>query len=1012
MAYPEDIRPITVEININGVWENISPYFLADEAGVINRGQGGESNSMPPTTMGLTLNNADGRFTRENPLSPYYPYLRQATPIRYTIEDNGTDYSRFFGEIIEWPEATLDLPQNSRVSVEATGLFRRLERSLPLRSPLARTTMASGNIAGVTSSLVAYWPMEDDSANAQTLASGIAGKPAMDIKQAITVANYSGFDCSYPIPTLGTGQVSGPIAPHLPVTPTAPMQYTFEFLYHVGTAVGADDTTIAALFFQGGNVSRVSILAHTNGDLRVRVYDHFGNITVTSSYVGTFTSNAKDVKVVLSLLNSGSNLIYALSTLVEGDRVTVPSVGGTFGTPANIGQATFAVFGLFNNANVSIGHATVYTGQPQNYTDVTYAFHAFTEERAGVRAQRLAKENNVPIYLIGDPALTPRMGPQPLGTLKEVLEQCPQVDHSLLFESRDELGVTFLMRNALYNQSSGTRIGPDMPCAATGTATTALLSLTYADYWRVGEQFQLRLISDDSLVESTVFTVTDVAESLTQVTLTFTPAAAATTGTTKELARVRPGLLALSYADHELQPPAKPVHDDRLTVNSIEVSRDGGSSFLAQQDTGARSVLDPPNGIGVYPDTVRLNLYTDGELAEHAYWLLNQGLNDDARWPSMELGLHSSALVARQADLLGFDIGHRVTVDNMANARIYDTQHQLARGYTETFDGNRLHYITVNGVPERQYHILEFDNPAHRWAASNTLLGEDITDSQTGAVKISATDNWTTTAGHFPQDVMVGGERITITGNSGSVAMPTFVGIGTSATGNNASVTPGLPAGATSGDVVYLMASIRNTAATVNNPSGWSRVDAFNTHYKMWRRVYDGVWTMPTITFSGGSSGDTTLGQSVAFRGLGNNGSPPRVEISGPTAGQQDFLEGEASELHAGQGGLRVLAGHKTDDWTSVAYAPEWTVIESLSSTTGNDAAQTWAYRIDNGDANTTSDPITVTGGAAATVSTIGMFVPGGPQTFTVSARGVNGVTKAHTAGTAVQIADPRHYGL
>lgn len=1007
MAYPEDIRPITVEIEINSVWENISPYFLADTAGTINRGAGSEDNSMPPTNMNLTLNNADGRFTRENPLSPYYPYLRQSTPIRYTIEDNSIDYSRFYGEIAEWPESTLDLPQNSRVEVEAAGLFRRWEKSLPLISPLRRTTIASGN------TLVAYWPMEDESENTQVLASGIPGKPAMDIKQAVSVAQYSGFACSEAIPTLGTGQLSGPIAPHSLITPTAPAQYTFEFLYHT-SAVAADDTTVAALFFAGGNVSRVSILAHTNGDLRVRVYDHLGAIVVTSSYIGTFTTNNKDVKVVISLLNSSTNLIYALSTLVEGDRVTVPSVGGTFGTPANVGIATYAVFGLFNNAAVSVGHATIWTGQPANYTDVTYSFHAYTEERAGTRAQRIAKENNVPIHLIGDPALTPRMGPQPRGTIKDVLEQCPEVDHSLLYESREELGIVFLMRNSLYNQSSGTRIGPDMAVLSAGTTTTAVLSLTYKDYWRVGEKFQLRLISDDSLVEATVFTVTGRVEGSSSLTLTFSPAAAASTGTTKELARVRVGLLALSYADHELQPPARPVHDDRLTANSIEVTRTEGSSFLAQQDTGPRSIQDPPNGIGIQPDTARLNIYTDGELAEHAYWLLNLGLNADARWPSMELGLHSSALVSRQAAVLGLDIGHRVTISEMEHARIYATQHQLTRGYTETFDGNRLHYISLNGVPEGNYHILQFDNAACRWAAANTTLGEDVTTTQTGLIKMSSTDNWTTSAGDYPQNITVGGEDWTITGNSGSVTLPSFVGIGTSSTGNNASVTPGLPAGATSGDVVYILASIRTETAIVNTPASWTRVDGINTHFKIFRRVYDGVWTMPTVTFSGGASGDTTLGQSAAFRNLGNNGAAPYTNISGATSGQQDIPDAShrnvASKIYLGQTGLRLFAGHKADDWSSVAYSGGWTVMESLSSTTGNDAAQTWAYRIDNGDFVT--DLITVTGGAVNEVSSIGCFIPGGPQTFTVSARSVNGVVKEHTAGAEVQIIDKFYYGL
>lgn len=1023
MAYPTTIRPITVEINVNGTWEDISPYFLQHVTGTITRGAGGENNSMPPTTMNLTLNNADGRFTRENPLSPYYPYLRQAIPIRYTVEHDSVSYSRFFGEVIEWPEATLDIPQNSRVSIEATGLFRRLERSLPLRSPLTRTTMASGAITGVTSTLVAYWPMEDESENAQTLASGIAGRPAMDIKQPISVANYSGFDCSYPIPTLGTGQVSGPIAPHTTVTVTAPGQYTFEFLYHVSSAVGVDDTTIASLFFQGGTVSRVSILAHTNGDLRVRTYDHFGAITNTSSYVGTFTSNDTDIKIVLSLLNSGANLIYALSTLVEGDRVTVPSIGGTFGTAANVGQAIYAVFGLFNNADISVGHATVYTGQPPNYADVTYAFHAYIEERAGTRAQRLAMENNVPIRLIGDPALTPRMGPQPLGTLKDVLEQCPEVDHSLLFESRDELGITFLMRNALYNQTAGTRIGPDMPCTSTGTTTTAVLGITYKDYWRVGDTFQLRLISDDSLVEATTFTVTDVNEGVTNLTLTFTPAAAATTGTTKELARTRAGLLALSYADHELQPPARPLHDDRLTVNSIEVSRDNGSSFLAQQETGPRSIQDPPNGIGIYPDTTRLNLYSDGELAEHAYWLLNQGLVDDARWPTMDLGLHSAALVSRQAELLRFDVGHRVTIADMASVHIYDTQHQLARGYSETFDGNRVHHLIVNGVPERLYHVLQFDNAACRWAAQNSTLAEAITDSYTGAVEVNVGDSpWTITGGHFPQDVMLGGEQVTISGITGTGSnTPTFVGSGATDTDtSNNTLTPGLPAGTASGDVVFIYATVGtlgNSTPSIDAPANWSTSTTGTTQQRVMWREYDGVWTMPNITCTSGSAAVNFMAQSFAFRDVDSIEAPGTSGgvglLVGPNPGATGIPVAWSMGEFEGARGLLLAFAWKFTSWASVDPPTGFLEAGELDTTNQDDAGQTVAYQIGNVRSGSGVFDVTTPVDATARTRYMTMFFPAtGTQTFTISARAVNGAVVAHSVGEPVQVADRFHYGL
>ena len=52
-----------------------------------------------------------------------------------------------------------------------------------------------------------------------------------------------------------------------------------------------------------------------------------------------------------------------------------------------------------------------------------------------------------------------------------------------------------------------------------------------------------------------------------------------------------------------------------------------------------------------------------------------------------------------------------------------------------------------------------------------------------------------------------------------------YVGIGTAAIGNNASVVPALPTGLQSGDLLCIFATIRNSGTgTVNAPSGWGKM--------------------------------------------------------------------------------------------------------------------------------------------------------------------------------------------
>lgn len=1004
MAYPEDIRPITVELLINGEWIDISSYVLYARAGTINRGAGGEDDVMPPSTLTLELKNPDGRFSQDNPESPYWPWLQQSTQIRYRITDNAVVFPRYYGEVADWPEEIGDVPADSTVAVEAGGWFRRWERSEPLESPLRRTL-------SVADTLVAYWPMEDEGANAQSLASGLPGKPAMVIKSAVDVAAYSGFEASNPIVSTQDGRVTGSIAPH-----AATGQYLFYFLFNTN-GVAVTNITVASFGFTGGSVARVGIEASTAGDLQVAFFDSFGTLISTSGYDGAFAVNDLDVLVVFDVLNNGSNVDWILSVFTEGEPGTVADWSETV-AGRQIGHAASTTFGYLNDLDSNVGHAAVFTGPPNNQADILAAFHAYRGETAGDRYLRVCGENGIDARIIGDPADTPLMGAQPVGTVKAILQECAETTHGLIFENRDSLGITFLTLEAMYNQTADTRLGPDIPIVANSVATDLIrVDPSVALFFYPGVTFKLHQVSDDSLTEATLFTVTTVYEdySPSEIGIEFTPAAAVLPTTAQKVVIYRGALLALDYAASELGKPFKPRRDDRLVANDVTVTRRGGSQFRAREETGPRSVLEPPNGIGVFPDPVTLNLHSDGQLAEHATWLLGLGTSREARFPDMSVELHRASLTARQAEVLTLDIGWLVTVDNAANAWMFDQIRQIVRGYVEVFDGNRLHSIDLNTVPARQYEVLTFDDDDHRWCADTTVLAEAITSTQTGAVDVAVgADVWTTAASEFPMDIMIGGERVTLSGISGGAASITFVGVGTPAAGDNASVAPGLPTGSTSGDVVLILASIRGIAGDVGIPANWVDVGGFDG-FRILAREYDGVWTMPTVTFTGGAAGDTTLGQSCAFRGIGTTAlvGPDRTTV---VSGSNILARSDGMAAVIGQYGLRLACGRRGDDWTSVTPPAGLVEIEETDSTLGNDAGQTWAYALDSSSAYwpTSGSPgtFTVTGGGAARCDALVTFFPAAPQVFTISARSVNGVVKPHAVGASVDVAEPKTYGL
>jgi hypothetical protein len=97
MTYPtSSILDLKTELQINGVWTDVSSFTFNNDqaAGVgITRGNGDESTSMNPSQASFGLNNADGRFTARNPTGPYYPYLVQNTPVRFSLPE-GASYLR------------------------------------------------------------------------------------------------------------------------------------------------------------------------------------------------------------------------------------------------------------------------------------------------------------------------------------------------------------------------------------------------------------------------------------------------------------------------------------------------------------------------------------------------------------------------------------------------------------------------------------------------------------------------------------------------------------------------------------------------------------------------------------------------------------------------------------------------------------------------------------------------------------------------------------------------------
>lgn len=220
--------------------------------------------------------------------------------------------------------------------------------------------------------------------------------------------------------------------------------------------------------------------------------------------------------------------------------------------------------------------------------------------------------------------------------------------------------------------------------------------------------------------------------------------------------------LALDYEQHELAAAPSPVDDDSAIVNDMTATREGGSSARAVQETGALSVLAPPDGVGRYQSEATVSVQYDLDLFDQAGWRLHLGTVDEARFPQLAINLaHESfagdtALTEAAHDL---EVGDQVTVVNPPSWLPPETISQLVQGSAEEL-GNYEHAITLNCSPASPYEVAVYDVQG-RYESYGTTTNEALDTTETGVDVTTPTGPlWSTAASGF--DVMVGGERMTV----------------------------------------------------------------------------------------------------------------------------------------------------------------------------------------------------------------------------------------------------------
>jgi hypothetical protein len=454
------------------------------------------------------------------------------------------------------------------------------------------------------------------------------------------------------------------------------------------------------------------------------------------------------------------------------------------------------------------------------------------------------------------------------------------------------------------------------------------------------------------------------------------------------------------------------VDDDKTVRNRITARRDFGSFAVSEITEGGTSTSEPPDGIGIIPEDLTWSLSADDELPAFAGWRAHRMSWDEPRYPVVGIDRTRSTITSsadKDAAVLALDLGGHYALTDMRSDLPPDDVQLLVQGYDERL-ANFEHEITFDNYPQKVYRVFTLDQ--------DRLDGDHFLRT---AVNTSAT-SWEIATASGPvldtidaddgQSWKIDAEIVTVTDIAASSI--TFVAAGTASTGSSGSRTPGAPAGIASGDLVLILASTRNSGTGVPvTPTDWTRFTVFDaaSNVQVFGRIYDGVWTMPTVTITGGAANEDTIAQSAAFRGKFHDISRIYVTSVGRlNASAQDIIAPGVPLTQLPDDFMAIHCCWKQDDFTSAAPAASWTEIQEASTTAGNDASQVWAYRqfTSRPAANTLQPTYTITGGASA-ISRGGVLIIASDYQIVTVTRGVDGVTTAHAAG-AVPHLDPAPY--
>jgi hypothetical protein len=223
--------------------------------------------------------------------------------------------------------------------------------------------------------------------------------------------------------------------------------------------------------------------------------------------------------------------------------------------------------------------------------------------------------------------------------------------------------------------------------------------------------------------------------------------------------------LVLSYTEGHIS-SMDPTDDDQYTKNQITASKKNGGISLASLDNGSELSIGV---VGIYDAQVDVNVHVNSQLIDIANWFLALGTVNEARFPAIELTLERKVFSSNfflTFDSKSVDIGDLVTIGDLPSWLPPETISQLVQGLTESLH-NFSHMITIHGAPAAPWQAGIYEDTDSRYESEGSFITQDI-DTVTTAVVVNTPNNSVWSDDDAPFDIIVNGERMTVTAISGT----------------------------------------------------------------------------------------------------------------------------------------------------------------------------------------------------------------------------------------------------